>query len=82
MINCINVMVVGEIQVRISDFVKLACARGAGAPGYVCDYGMVIDSNQPLVQVFMRDLLGSSNLQANTSRFVETEAGWELIRSR
>jgi len=82
MINCINVMVVGEVQVRISDFVKLACVRAPGAPGYVCDYGMVIDSNQPLVQVFMRDLLGSSNLQANTSRFLETEAGWELIRSQ
>lgn len=82
MMNCINVMVVGEVQVRISDFVKLACVRAVGAPGYVCDYGMVIDSNQPLVQVFMRDLLGSSNLQANTSRFLETEAGWELIRSQ
>ncbi|MCY1455661.1 hypothetical protein D9M71_728090 [compost metagenome] len=67
----------GGMQVEVSDFEKIACAKADGQPGYVCDYYLGMSTNSPAMGGATGDMMRQGS--AGQGRFIKRQNGWLFL---
>ncbi len=78
--ECLGTLTAGagsEMWISITRFEKLGCAKPQGLPGYICDYVLGVNSDNPFWRGRAAEVFGAGFMERG--RFLRTRDGWTFM---